>query len=102
MIEWNEFLYLQLCKQGRKGDREKLVTHLQLSSRILKDNRPGAPVLSSAEKTLDFTFIYEHPKELYGSTGHPSIDPVVFRSGGRVQVHAHRLPGEHPLRPKAN
>lgn len=59
--------------QGRKYNHEKLVTCFQLSSRIPKDN-----VYRRLKETLDLTFLYEHTKELYGSTGHPSIDPVVF------------------------
>ena len=80
--------------QGRKRDHEKLVTHFQLSSRIPKDN-----FYRRLKETLDLTFLYEHTKLCYGSTGNPSIDPVVFRSGGPVQVHAHQLSGKYHLRP---
>ncbi|GAB4020698.1 IS1182 family transposase [Spirosoma migulaei] len=59
--------------QGRKHDHEKLVTHFQLSSRIPKDN-----LYRRLKETLDLTFLYEHTKNCYGSTGNPSIDPVVF------------------------
>ena len=65
--------------QGRKHDHEKLVTRFQLSSRIPKDN-----FYRRLKETLDLTFLYAHTKVLYGSTGNPSIDPVVFRPGGPV------------------
>ncbi|WP_367998217.1 transposase [Arenibacter palladensis] len=29
-------------------------------------------------KTLDLSFLYKDTEELYGNTGNPSIDPVVF------------------------
>jgi len=59
--------------QGRKDDREKLITSFQLSSCIPKHN-----FYRRLKETLDLTFLYEHTKECYGSTGNPSIDPVVF------------------------
>jgi transposase len=59
--------------QGRKRDQEKLVTHFQLSSRIPKDN-----FYRRLKGTLDLTFLYEYTKDCYGSTGNPSIDPIVF------------------------
>ncbi len=59
--------------QGKKHDREKLFTSFRLSSRIPKDN-----FYRRLKEVLDMTFLYEHTKELYGTTGHPSIDPVVF------------------------
>lgn len=59
--------------QGRKHYHEKLVTQFQLSSRIPKDN-----FYRRLKETLDLTFLYEHTKACYGSTGNPSIDPVVF------------------------
>lgn len=59
--------------QGRKDDREKLITSFQLSSCIPKHN-----FYRRLKETLDLTFLYEHTRECYGSTGNPSIDPVVF------------------------
>ncbi|MBR8841165.1 MAG: IS1182 family transposase [Stigonema ocellatum SAG 48.90 = DSM 106950] len=59
--------------QGKKDDHEKLVTHFQLSSRIPKGN-----FYRRLKEMLDLTFLYEHTKACYGSTGNPSIDPVVF------------------------
>ncbi|WP_461085812.1 transposase [Spirosoma flavus] len=76
--------------QSRKCDHEKLITHFQLSSRIPKNN-----FYRRLKETLDLTFLYEHTKDCYGSTGNPSIDPVVFRSGGPVQIHAHWLSREY-------
>ncbi|WP_128544519.1 transposase [Larkinella soli] len=59
--------------QGRIHDHEKLITSFQLSSRIPKDN-----FYRRLKDTLDLTFLYEYTKACYGSTGNPSIDPVVF------------------------
>ena len=59
--------------QGRKDDREKLITSFQLSSCIPEHN-----FYRRLKETLDLTFLYEHTKACYGSTGNPSIDPVVF------------------------
>lgn len=59
--------------QGRKDDRERIVTAFQLSNHVPKRN-----LYRRLKETLDFSFLYEHTKELYGSTGNPSIDPVVF------------------------
>ncbi len=59
--------------QGRKDDREKLITSFQLSNCIPKHN-----FYRRLKETLDLTFLYEQTKDCYGSTGNPSIDPVVF------------------------
>ncbi|MBD2703422.1 IS1182 family transposase [Spirosoma sp. BT702] len=59
--------------QGRKDDHEKLITSFQLSDCIPKHN-----FYRRLKETLDLTFLYEHTKDCYGSTGNPSIDPVVF------------------------
>ena len=76
--------------QGRKRDQERVVIHFQLSSRIPKTN-----LYRRLKETLDLTFLYEHTKVCYGTTGNPAIDPVVFRPGGPVQVYAHWLSGEY-------
>ena len=59
--------------QGRKDYNEKRITCFQLSSRIPKHN-----FYRRLKETLDLAFIYEATKQLYGPTGNPSIDPVVF------------------------
>jgi len=59
--------------QGRKDYTEKLFTSFQLSSRIPKGN-----LYRKLRETLDLSFLYKDTKELYGKTGNPSIDPVVF------------------------
>ncbi|GAB3044679.1 IS1182 family transposase [Spirosoma litoris] len=59
--------------QGRKEYTEKQITCFQLSSRVPKHN-----FYRRLKETLDLTFIYEATKQLYGHTGNPSIDPVVF------------------------
>src|SRR5665811_1624781 len=59
--------------QGRKNYTEKLFLSFQLSDRIPKDN-----LYRRLRETLDLSFLYKDTKELYGKTGNPSIDPVVF------------------------
>ena len=59
--------------QGRKDYTEKLFTSFQLSSRVPKEN-----LYRKLRETLDLSFLYKDTKELYGKTGSPSIDPVVF------------------------
>jgi transposase len=59
--------------QGRKDYTEKLFISFQLSSRIPKEN-----LYRKLRETLDLSFLYKDTKELYGNTGNPSIDPVVF------------------------
>ena len=76
--------------QARKHDHQKLITSFQLSSRI-----PTGNFYRRLKETLDLSFLYEHTKAGYGSTGNPWVDPAVFRPGGPVQVHAHRRCGEH-------
>jgi len=59
--------------QGRKDYTEKLFTSFQLSNRFPKENLYRRP-----RETLDLSFLYKDTKELYGKTGNPSIDSVVF------------------------
>ncbi len=59
--------------QGRKNYTEKLFLSFQLSDQIPKDN-----LYRRLRETLDLSFLYRDTKELYGRTGNPSIDPVVF------------------------
>jgi transposase len=59
--------------QGRKDYTEKLFMSFQLSDRIPKEN-----FYRRLRETLDLSFLYKDTKELYGKTGNPSIDPVVF------------------------
>lgn len=59
--------------QGRKDYTEKLLMSFQLSNRVPKEN-----LYRRLRETLDLSFLYKDTKELYGSTGNPSIDPVVF------------------------
>lgn len=82
--------------QGRKNYTEKLFTSFQLSDRVPKDN-----LYRRLRESLDLNSIYKDTKELYGSTGNPSIDPRVFPPGGPIQTDAHRVPRKHYLRPEA-
>jgi len=59
--------------QGRKAYTEKLFTSFQLSNWVSKEN-----LYRRLREMLDLSFLYKDTKELYGSTGNPSIDPVVF------------------------
>jgi transposase len=59
--------------QGRKEYTEKLFTSFQLSNRISKEN-----LYRRLLDKLDLTFLCKDTKELYGNTGNPSIDPVVY------------------------
>ena len=59
--------------QGRKNYTEKLFVSFQLSELIPKEN-----LYRMLRETLDLSFLYKDTKELYGRTGNPSIDPVVF------------------------
>ncbi|MGI4729957.1 MAG: transposase [Janthinobacterium lividum] len=45
----------------------------QLSNHVPKEN-----LYRRLREMLDLSFLYKDTKELYGSTGNPSIDPVVF------------------------
>ena len=59
--------------QGKKNYTEKLFLSFQLSDRVPEDN-----LYRILRETLDLSFLYRDTKELYGKTGNPSIDPVVF------------------------
>ncbi|RYE19697.1 MAG: IS1182 family transposase [Sphingobacteriaceae bacterium] len=59
--------------QGKKDYTEKLFMSFQLSDRVPKEN-----LYRRLRETLDLSFLYKDTKELYGKTGNPSIDPVVF------------------------
>lgn len=59
--------------QGKKNYTEKLFLSFRLSDRVPEDN-----LYRRLRETLDLSFLYRDTKELYGKTGNPSIDPVVF------------------------
>ncbi|WP_051350181.1 IS1182 family transposase [Dyadobacter alkalitolerans] len=67
--------------QGRKNYSEKLFLSFQLSERIPKDN-----FYRRLRETLDLQSIYSDTHDLYGRTGNPSIDPVVFRPATRFKL----------------
>jgi transposase len=59
--------------QGKKQYSEKLFNYFQLSERIPKEN-----FYRKLNETLELKFLYQATAHLYGDTGNPSIDPVVF------------------------
>lgn len=66
-------IFVSSGMQGRKNYSEKLFMNFQLSERIPKDN-----FYRRLKEALDLKFLYNDTRELYGKTGNPSIDPVVF------------------------
>ena len=59
--------------QGKKHYTEKLFANFQLSERVPADN-----FYRRLKETLDIGFVQKETEHLYGSTGNPGIDPVVF------------------------
>src|SRR6266446_7741850 len=59
--------------QGKKNYTEKMFTSFQLSERVPKEN-----FYRRLKELLDLNFLYPKTRHLYGDTGNPSIDPVVF------------------------
>ena len=59
--------------QGKKQYTEKLFTTFRLSERIPEDN-----LYRQLRDNLDLEFVYDLTKDVYGTTGSPSIDPKVF------------------------
>lgn len=58
---------------GKKKCQAKLMYNI-----TLEDLVPGDNFYRRLEKLLDLRFIYQECKSIYGKTGNPSIDPVVF------------------------
>jgi transposase len=59
--------------QGKKNYSEKLFNSFQLSERVPKEN-----FYRRLKEKLDLKFMYARTAHLYGDTGNPSTDPVVF------------------------
>lgn len=59
--------------QGKKYYQPKLFKHLELSSRVPKNN-----FYRRLKEHLDFRFLYKLTQDYYGPCGQKSIDPVVF------------------------
>ncbi len=59
--------------QGKKQYEEKLFTSIHLSKRIPSNN-----YYRKIKRNVDFSFIYDKTKSLYGKKGKESLDPVVF------------------------
>jgi len=58
---------------GKKKFEPKIMYNLTLDDLVPEDN-----LYRQIEKFLDMRFIYKECEKLYGRTGKPSIDPVVF------------------------
>ncbi len=58
---------------GQKGFETKLFYKVSLTEMVPEDD-----FYRQVSKVLDLQFVYERCKNLYGSTGNPSIDPGVF------------------------
>ncbi len=59
--------------QGKKHYEEKLFSNFHLSERVPENN-----FYRRMKAILDLQFLYHQTKHLYGVTGNPGIDPVVF------------------------
>ena len=58
---------------GKKKFQPKLIYNLTLDDLVPKED-----FYRGLESILDLRFVYQECKNLYGRTGNPSIDPVVF------------------------
>lgn len=58
---------------GKKKFQPKLIYNLTLDDLVAEDN-----IYRQIDKFLDLRFVYKECEKLYGTTGKPSIDPVVF------------------------
>ena len=58
---------------GKKKFEPKLIYNLTIDELVPEDN-----FYRLLDDLLDLRFVYQECKNLYGKTGNPSIDPVVF------------------------
>jgi transposase len=58
---------------GKKKFEPKILYNLTLDDLVPEDN-----LYRQIDKFLDLRFVYKECEKLYGKTGKPSIDPVVF------------------------
>jgi transposase len=58
---------------GKKKFESKLMYNLSIEELVPEDN-----IYRQLEKFLDLRFLYKECEKLYGKTGKPSIDPIVF------------------------
>ena len=58
---------------GKKKYEPKLMYNITLDDLVPQDD-----FYRELESILDLRFVYQECKSLYGNTGNPSIDPVVF------------------------
>jgi len=58
---------------GKKKFEPKLMYNLTMDDLVPEDN-----FYRRLDKILDLRFVYQECKSLYGQTGNPSLDPVVF------------------------
>ena len=59
--------------QGKKPFLDKEVTRFRLSERVQRHN-----LYRRLAELVDWSFLYDATRALYGHTGQPSLDPVVF------------------------
>ena len=58
---------------GKKKFEPKLIYNLTIDDLVPQDD-----FYRNLDKILDLRFVYQECKSLYGKTGNPSIDPIVF------------------------
>ncbi|HSR17123.1 MAG TPA: hypothetical protein VLM39_03430, partial [Ignavibacteriaceae bacterium] len=58
---------------GKKKFEPKLMYNFTIDDLVPEEN-----IYRQIDKFLDLRFIYKECKKLYGRTGKPSVDPVVF------------------------
>jgi transposase len=59
--------------QGHKQFPDRAVLRFRLSERVSRHH-----LYRRLAELLDWSFLYEQTRDLYGHTGQPSLDPVVF------------------------
>ena len=59
--------------QGHKRFTDKVSPQFRLSERVPRYN-----LYYQLRELLDWDFLYQETQPLYGPTGRPSLDPVVF------------------------
>ena len=58
---------------GKKKFQPKLFYNLTIDDLVVEDN-----IYRQIDQFLNLRFVYKECEKLYGNTGKPSIDPIVF------------------------